>query len=349
MRFLLRWIGRLVLLLVVLVVLLLLPVGYVELACQGAPADDDYEPIIADAAWQRAESRTLMTYPEWHIVHVYDDYAAVISKDDPHDFGFFQAVSGFWTTLCPLTEKSAEMGGVTSDSKMTIYTIGVSFTAELLAKAAYEESFGRIATWLRGGDRAPLDDVSAGQAADYAAFLQQTPWYKWDFQRDSAELAAAATDAIRDRERSFALGLEYRAKAAYAKVIAEAVEGMGADELRIRSVVTGISTEALQADPEIDVIETLPSGVLIETDRYRVYTRILERLASAGADFVEIAGNDDILFTATSDQPGLDDALYTFARQGYGDFRHLIVVPVYDLAARLRNVDTLRLEHVHDY
>lgn len=349
MRFLLRWIGRLVLLLVVLVVLLLLPVGYVELACQGEPSEDDYQPIITDAAWQRAESRTLMTYPEWHIVHVYDDYAAVLSKGDPHEFGFIQAVSGFWTTLCPLTEKSAEMGGVTSDSKITIYTIGVSFTAELLAKAAYEETIGRIATWVRGNDRAPLDDVSAGQAADYAAFLQQTPWYKWDFQRDAAELTAAATDGFRDRERRFALGLEYRAKAAYAQVIAEAVEGMGADELRIRSVVSGINEDALQADADIDVIEALPGGFLIETDRYRAYTRVLERLASVGADIVEIAGNNDILFTATSDQPTLDGALYTFARQGYGDFRHLIVLPVSGLAERLRNFDTLRLEHVHDY
>ncbi|MBT8408100.1 MAG: hypothetical protein KJN93_00560 [Alphaproteobacteria bacterium] len=349
MRFLLRWIGRALLLLVLLVVVLLAPVGYVELACQGPETEDTYQPIITDAAWQRAESRTLMTYPEWHIVHAYDDYAKVIAAADPHDFGYLRAIAGFWATLCPLTEKSASMGGVTTDSKMTIYTIGVSFTAELLAKAAYEETLGRIATWVRGAERAPLDDLSARQAADYAAFLRQVPWYKWDFARDKAELAAAATDALRDRERAFALGLEYSVKAAYAQVIAGAVADIGADELRLRSVVTGLTPEHLAADPEITVIETLAQGTVIETDRYRAYTRILERLAAAGADLVEIAGNDQILFTATSDQGTADDALYSFARQGYGDFRHLIVLPVSDLADRLRDLGGLRLEHVHDY
>ena len=68
------------------------------------------------------------------------------------------------------------MGEITTDTKLTIYTIGVSFTAELLAKAAYEETLGRIATLIRGAARAPLDDVSAGQARDYAAVRQQVPW-----------------------------------------------------------------------------------------------------------------------------------------------------------------------------
>ena len=107
---------------------------------------------------------------------------------------------------------------------MTIYTIGVSFTAELLVKALYEETVGRVEALLRGAERAELDDVSARQAADYAKFLQQTPWYKWDFRSDAAELRVASTGSMRDREREFALGLEYGAKAAYAGVIASAVE-----------------------------------------------------------------------------------------------------------------------------
>ena len=194
-----RWIKRLVLAAVVIVILLLLPVGYTELACQGDERATIPEPLITDPDWQRAESRTLMTYPEWHIVHAYDDYARVVSEGDPHDFAFLRAVTGFWTALCPLTRASAEMGGVTGDTKMTIYTIGVSFSAELLAKALYEETLGRIVTVVRGGDqRSPLDDLSAQQAAEYAKFLQQTPWYEWDFDRDKAALTAAKSDQFRD-------------------------------------------------------------------------------------------------------------------------------------------------------
>lgn len=344
-----RWTLRGVFLLVVVVLLLLAPIGYVELACRGAAVQDTYQPIITDAEWQRDESRTLTTYPEWHIVHAYDDYAAVIATGDPHDFQYLRAISGFWTSLCPLKELSAGMGGMTTESKLTIYTIGVSFTAELLAKAAYEKTLGRIATWIRGDVRSPLDDVSAAQAANYAESLQQTPWYKWDFKRDIATLETLGTESFRDRERRIALGNEYAVKALYARQIAKAVEGIGTDKLRLRSVVTGPAADILASIDGVTVVSEIASGTLIETDRYRAFTRILQNLASEGADVVEIAGNDEILFTAISDDPTHPRALYSFKRQGRGDYRHLILTPVDELAETLRNPGALSLEHVHDY
>lgn len=349
MKFLWRWFKRAVLALAVLIALLLVPVGYTEIACTGTPEFRRYDPIINDPAWQRAESRTLTTYPEWHIVHAYDDYGRVIRDGDPHDFAYARAVFGFWSALCPLKERADAIGGMTGDSKMTIYTIGVSFTAELLAKAAYEETSGRLAAWVRGPERSPLDDLSAEQAAAYARFLQQVPWYKWDFARDIEALRLAATDLPRDRERVLALGVEYRVKARYAKVIERAVAGIGPDELRLRSIVTGIPASELAAVDGVTVIAERAEGTEIETDRYRSFTRVLGQLAGIGADIVEIAGNDEILFTALSEQPEIADALYSFPRQGYGDWRHLILLPVASLADRLRDLDGLRLEHVHDY
>ncbi len=349
MRFLLRWLWRGVLALALFVILLLLPVGYVELACQRPVVEDDYQPVIAEAAWQRPESRTLMTYPEWHIVHAYDDFAKVISTGDPHEFGYIRSIVDFWTTLCPLAERSAEMGGFNNTSKMTIYTIGVSFSAELLAKAAYEETVGRIVTTIRGDARANLDEVYAAQAADYALFLHQTPWYYRDFRADRAALNAAPGDTFRDRERRIAIGLEYGVKAAYGDMLEAAVAATGEDATRMRVAVSGLSPEQLAALPAVAVIEESADITIIETGRYRLFTRLAEQIADAGGNFVEIAGNDDILFTALSDQPSHPEAIFSFARQGYGDHRHLIVVPVTSLADRLRDPGGLRLEHIHDY
>lgn len=349
MKFLWRWLKRLLVLLIALVGLLLLPVGYTEIACRAEVSSDDYQPIVTDPKWRRTESRTLTTYPEWHIVHAYDDYAQVIGSGDPHDFGFLRAVTGFWTSLCPLAHEAGGMGGFAGDSKLTIYTIGVSFTAELLAKAAYEETVGRIATWVRGDKRSELDEVSARQAREYARFLQQTPWYKWDFPSDVAELRAASAGTFRDRERAFALGLEFGAKSAYAEVIADAVQEIGVDALRMRSVIEGIPADQLERFPGVVVIEELGEGILVETDRYRTFTGLLQDWAKGGANMVEIAGNDEILFTIISDDAEFDGALYSFPRQGYDDWRHLILVPVTDLLERIRDLKGARLEHVHDY
>ncbi len=348
MSFLVRWTGRLLLLLVIAILGLLSPLLYIETMCrpQGAPVV--HTPLVGQD-WQRPEGRTLLTYPEWHIVHAYADYAEVIRTTDPHRFGFLGSITGFWSSLCALSQASGPHGGFDWTTKQTIYTIGVSFTAELLAKAAYEETLGRAATWVRGEGRAPLDDLSARQAGDYATFLQQVPWYKWDFITDAAALDKAATGAFRDRERRFALGVEYRVKAAYAGVIAAAVASVGEDQLQLRAVVTGLPEATLAALPEVTVIETLPEGTVIEAPRYRAFTRIADSIARAGGNFVEIAGNDDILFTVIGTDGDPLGTLHSFARQGNPGRRSLILLPVADLAAALRALPDGALEHVHDY
>lgn len=347
MRFLFRWLKRLVLLVAVLVLGLLSPVAYVETLCRPQGPLAAHDPLVGPD-WHRPEGRTLLTYPEWHIVHAYADYAKVIRTGDPHDFGFLSSIADFWSSTCALSTASGPHGGFPWETKQMVYTIGVSFTAELALKAAYEETLGRLFTALRG-DRSALDALSASQAADYAVFLQQVPWYKWDFTRDAAALEAAATSALRDRERLFALGLEYRAKAAYAKVIAAAVAAVGEDQLRLRAVVSGLPAETLAALPDVQLIETRPEGTILEAPRYRAFTRLAESIAAAGGEFVEIAGNDDILFTMITDQPDAEGALHSFARQGNPGYRHLVLIPVATLADNLRALPPGTLEHIHDY
>lgn len=348
MRVLLRWIRRLVLLVLVLILALLSPVAYLEVMCRPQGATVAHDPAVGPD-WQRPEGRTLLTYPEWHIVHAYADYAEVIRIGDPHDFGFFSSIAGFWSSTCALSQASGPHGGFPWETKQMVYVIGVSFTAELALKAGYEETLGRLFALLRGQTHAPLDDLSARQSADYATFLQQVPWYKWDFTRDAGQLDTAATDSLRDRERRFALGLEYRAKAAYAGVIAAAVAATGEDQLRLRAVVSGVSAEVLAALPDVRVIEAGPNGTTIEAPRYRAFTRLAEAITAAGGSFVEIAGNDDILFTMITDQPAADGAIHSFARQGNPGYRHLVLIPVARLADTLRALPQGALEHIHDY
>lgn len=345
-----KFLKRLVLLVLLLVIGLALPVGYIEVACRPTGQTVEYTSILP-VENHREEGRTLLTYPEWHIVHAYDDYAEVIRTGDPHDYNYLSSIGGFWTSLCSLSQASGPYGGFPGEFKQTIYTIGVSFTAELLAKAAYEETLGRAATWIRGETRAPLDELSAQQASEYSQFLRQIPWYRWDFPREAIALSDQATEIFRDKERRFTLGLEYRVKARYAQMIAAAVANMTPDALRLRMIVTGLPPEDLSHYERLEVVRQRDEGIEIDTPRYRELTHLLSKMARDGADFIELAGNDDILFTLTSDDPVFDGALYSFERQGYGDTRHLVLQPVRQLAETLRNLDddTLRLEHIHDY
>lgn len=351
MRWIIKTIARLALALGFIIVLLFSPVAWVEFTCHGDALEDDYQPLLP-AEYHRNEAASWLTYPEWHIVHAYADYGEVIRTGDPHDMKYISSVVGFWTSLCSVTETADLHGGADDNTMLTIYTIGISFTAEMMLKAAYEETVGRIFTMIRGEVRTPLDNLSAEQAGEYATFLQQVPWYKYPFANDSAELRTTASDAIRDKERAIALGIEFAGKAAYAKIIDNAVAAIGQADLTIRSVIDGLSEEELAEIEGVSVVETIDAGIVIETPRYREFTNILVSLSDRGGTIIEIAGNDEIMLTAILTTPAeIAGMLTILPRQGYGDERVLVNSKISDLAATLANLSEngAILEHIHDY
>jgi hypothetical protein len=345
LRLIRRLMKGLALLFGLLLLVLAAPVLWVETMCRPQGAADSYLSLVAPEN-RRPEGNTLMTWPEWQIVHAYEDYAKVITTSDPQDYAFLPELGRFWSSTCALAKASGPHGGFSGESKQTIYTIGVSFTLELGLKAAYEETLGRLAVALRGPNRADLDDASAQMAGSYAAFLYQTPWYRWDFATDAARLSADTSPGLRNWERRTALGLEFRTKAAYAGLIAKAVAATGYDQLTMRSNVRGLPPEDLAKIPGVTVITNRPEGVEIETPRYAAFTDLAHLLALRGVTFVEIAGNDDILYTALSANPAEPGALMDFPRQGFGDYRHLFLIKVAALSVALKAGG---VEHIHDY
>ena len=345
--------------LLVVVLLLLSPAAYVETFCHGEPVAQNYTPLITDPAQRRAEANTYLTYPEWHIVYAYDGMAEVLKNGDEHQFGYFESVKGFWQTNCAVIRIADAHGGADTDTRMTIATIGVSFTLEMGLKAAYEETFGRLTAWWRGPAKTPQDIVARDMAVDYAAFLRQVPWYKYPFQKALDKLDAAPRDGgLRSWERRFALGAEWKAKIAYSKAIASAVNATtGQAQLSIVSLVSGIDVSRLGAIADVRIIAEKNGRVLIETPRYDRFTHILAEIASAGGTIEEIAGNDDIMITLTVTGQSVpvplngDQIIARLPRTGFAGERVLLSVKVRDLADILRSVPIADpgIEHVFDY
>jgi hypothetical protein len=337
--------------------LLLSPVAYVELGCRGRVGTQSYAPLITDPAFQRREANTYLTYPEWHIVFAYDGLARALTAGDEHAFDYLDSISRFWGSTCALTRTASEHGGADWDTRSMIHTIGVSFTLELVAKAAYEETVGRVTAWLRGPRKTAQDAVVASVAADYAAFLRQTPWYQYPFDRKARELWAAPVEQfVRGWERRLGIGLEFQAKAAYAKVIAGAVAATAPAQLVIRTVVSELDPAALGRMPGVTVIGERENGIEIETPRYDLFTRILVDIARQGGTILEIAGNDEIMVSVTV--PGGASAavrhgtvILRMRRDGVPGERLLVNVRMADLAAFLNAypLGDPGLEHVFDY
>ena len=335
---------------------LLMPIGYVELACRGTPAGETYTPLITDPAFQRREANTYLTYPEWHIVYAYDGLAEALKTGDEHAFGYVASVTGFWRSTCALMRVADAHGGADSGTRMMIHTIGASFTAEMAAKAAYEETVGRATAWLRGSNKTAQDQAVAAMAVDYAAFLRQTPWYQYPFMREAKKMwSAPAGLSLRGWERRFGIGLEFAAKTAYAQVLGGAVAATEPAKLAIRSIVSGLEGEQLGGIQGVTVVGPRGGGIEIETPRYDLFTRILVEIARRGGTITEIAGNDDIMVTVTAPEgvesrvPGA--IILRMKRDGFRSDRLLVNVKVPQLAALLRDLPLADpgLEHVFDY
>ena len=341
---------------VVVVLLLLSPAAYVETFCHADPQADSYSPLIRDPAMRREEANTFLTYPEWHIVYAYDGLAEVLKTGDEYRFDYLASVKDFWKADCALTAIADRHGGADTQTRMMVATIGVSFTLEMGLKAAYEETLGRLTAYWRGDQKTPQDSVARDMAIDYAAFLRQTPWYKYPFQPQIDKLWAAPVDEpVRGWERRLALGGEWKAKIAYAGMIADAVAATGEAKLTIFSVVSGMPAEALSAMPDVRVVSESANGILIETPRYDRFTHILSDIAKAGGNVREIAGNDQIMVSLTapaSDQaPPPGELIARFPRAGFDSDRLLVLVRITDLAQLLRDrpIADPGIEHIFDF
>jgi hypothetical protein len=339
--------------------MVLVPVGYIEGTCRtplpGFDAAAPYRPILP-AAHSRPEARTFLTYPEWHIVYEADSFARHLAAGrPPSSFDYRTQIASFWSSYCQLnrvTRGSAAAG----DAKVMIYTIGISYTVELVVKAAYERTIGKLAEWL-GGWTSNDDRYAAGVQASYGHFMHETPWYRFPFGRAFGDLWSVRdpNSHLRHWERRVALSAEYGAKALYARAIDKASGAtLGRDQLTLRFVARGTPADIRAVDPRLKPVAVLPDGLtVVEAPRYQQFNDLLAKLAATKIAIVEIAGNDDIFATlllpAGAHVPGT--ALLRMPPGLTGLSRAGVAVKVPALLDMMRRTQAVggTVEHVYDY
>lgn len=342
------------------VVLAAAPVLWIETSCQRPRVTVDATPALLPPEERRALVDTWLTYPEWSIVHAYEDFAQVGRARGEAAFDYVGSITGYWRSLCSLSGVASARGDIATDMRAMLHVIGLSFTAEMAVKGVWETTIGRMAAWWRG-PRPTAEDLFAADVNDaYAAFLRQTPWYEFPFGatllRFWRETSFGDVSLVRSTERRIALSMEYGAKAIYAQVLGLAA-GLAPAKLTIRTVVAGLDEQDALADPRIRVVERRADGLsVIETPRYRAFTEVLLGLAERQRGVVEIAGNREIFVTviAPAGNPALaeTDLVLRVPIQSRPGFERLgLTVGVRTLPGLLTRTRTgpVVLEHVYDY
>lgn len=335
------------------------PIIYVEAAC-GPGGDHPFGGDFAStlpAADHRPEARSWLTYPEWHIVHAADSYGRHLSAGRaPSTYPFWSDVRGFWRSTCAVNRITSGREGA-SDAKVMIYTIGVSFTAEMAIKWLWEETIGHLFEAIDGHD-SQNDRIAARVQRDYGAFMHQVPWYEFPFGKALGDTWRYRTDhdPVRHWERRIAMSMEYGVKAIYAGLIGWASDAtLGPDQLTLRFTTPAAPAQLTALDPRLKPFGTAANGqTIVEAPRYAEFNELLGMMAGANIPLSDIAGNDDIFLTvqapAGTALPG--DTLFTMPlgdRPGWQRFG--LTVKVSALSATLPAIQRAggEVEHVHDY
>ncbi|MEM6461751.1 MAG: hypothetical protein AAF724_07545 [Pseudomonadota bacterium] len=336
-------------------VVLAIPVVYVEAACVQPPQEDSYEPIVANPVSERSEADTYLSYPQWHIVHAHEGIANVLKDGDAHDFDYADSVVGFWKSFCDLNSVASQNGAEDIRQRLPIHARGAGFTLEMMLRAGYEETLGRLFAIGRGDEKAPQDRKAAEIAADYARSLQ-SPGHSYDFD-DAVDVLwdEPLTHPLRGWERRIVLGGALKAKAAYMGLI----NGTDGASARVgsptRSVITGVSADRLSQIEDVAVVEKHAHYSVIETRQLKTFNEAFLAVAGEGGRVLEIAGNDDIMVSVIGPMPDPatsiagHEIITLVNRDGFDGKRALLKVKITELAslaAQLKS-SAMQLERIY--
>jgi len=321
---------------------------------------------ITDEGYGRSQGDSFLTFPEWYIVHAYNDLAGVTEHSSESGFDYLASIQGFWTSLCGATWQASASGPASADQKATNYIIGFSFTVEMGLMGAYERTIGALTEWTTGGDKTAEDKFNLALLKEYSAFLYQTPWFRFPFGEKLQQFwrETPFVPSIRSVERRGSLSLQYAGRSAYAALM-RFVAGYDPADLTIRSVVGGMAPSELAAIGGIKVIRDVTNakgerGVLVETARYAAFDAFIRELGRhPGASLLEVAGNHRILVTIVAPEQGdgklaAADGVTIFSlpiQAAPGSRRIGIDTPIRSLVQGVKSFETAgyRFEHAYDY
>lgn len=344
-----------------------LSTGEVEIGPFDPAADDAPSPVVAEtlrteiADYERTEESTFLTYPEWTIVYAAREYAAFVDQRFPSGFPYWAYVGRFWKDYA-LMIRATEPYPFNFQNHLMITVIGTSHTIEHALQWAYENTAGRLSEIASGWTPVPEDTYLADAASRYATFLDQTPWYIFDYAGTRAGLWDAETAngaaTIRSWERKLAFGAALSVKQAYAGIIASGLSATSDPALLDINVwAAGPVQQAIDAEADTRLVRDLGAdGAVFVTPRYQVFTDMIPRLIERGVRFVEIGGNRLIFLTVLSEDlvaapPGAS-RIFDYAIPAMQDMRRsgfaVQVARLHEVLPALQAAGA-RLEHVYDY
>jgi hypothetical protein len=253
--------------------------------------------------YSRPQEDTFLTYPEWYIVWSYQEKADYQQNHLPSGFPYFSAIKQYWSGYCCAYGITRGKYPFNIGDHVMLAVIGTSFSFEYALKGAYENTVGRFTEWLSSGDPAEEDRYAARVAKEYADFVHIRPFYEFSFWRRFKGLwtgtSAWGPHAIRKWERKSFLTVDYLFESFYCWLIEQATHATyGVETADTHAWIDNAPSDLFGKDSRVRLVKAIgPRSCIAILPRYQEFTTVASQLAARGVHFVEIAGNEEVLFT----------------------------------------------------
>ena len=335
-------------------------------AFAAAPDANANAASLVPPAQRRDVEQTLLTFPEWYLVHSPAEYARIVRQQPAYAFPFMAQTGQLWSSYRTVTEEQIrDRYPFNAAYHVMILVIATSTTVEYTLRAAYENTIGRASWLLDGGRLTDEDRYGAKAAQEYVDFIRQEPWYLFDFwsrlKHLWTDVPLLGPGLVRKWERRYELTTEYAIKAVYGKLIEKATRATYTPALMTTSVVVDRLPEGWTPPARVSMQRRLPDGrALLSLPRYFDFRIAATALARQGVNIDDIAGNGASAPILVTVWAGNDTQLSA------GDWRVLfeqplaqpartrriaLLMPVGKLSTFLTAAPAMGLtvEHVYDY
>jgi len=311
-------------------------------------------PPVLPAAWltsnnksltpakdRRPADQTFLTFPEWYLVFSPDEQARYFSRYTSTSFPFVAHINQIWKSYRLVKGEIGDHFPPNKGYHFMIWVIGSSATAEYAVKSWYEHTVGALTDTHEA--ITDEDKFNAAFTADYVKFINDRPWYEYDFTTALQQLwtsnSFTGDHLIRKLDRRYILTTELLFKAIYGKLI---------------KLGTGQIYET--AVPTTAVITSADS--LVYLPRYNRFAEAALQLYQQTGAFKEIAGNRSAILVSVL-KPDSSILKYSKAIPVFeqplaaepGRKRVVLATLVSDLGTLLTEISNQQLtpEHVFDY
>jgi len=261
--------------------------------------------VTADVnGYFRSQSSTYLTLPEWYIVYSTEEYASFVRSRAPSRFPYFAAIRQYWRYYKQVCRATKRVYPFDAGVHLMLGIIGLSFSVENAVKGGYENTVGVITEGI--GFYHTDEDVFARKTArEYAEFMHTTPWYEFPFAGKLKalwkETPLWGPDVVRKWERRFALSAEYAVKAVYGGIIRWSTGAVYLPEDHVIHAWIVDAPDRIFDDDRIRKVKAVaPRSYIVTLPRYEAFTQVVTALVKQGVRFRDLAGNDEILLTASA-------------------------------------------------